>query len=211
MIQKIVAHTYVLISALSTKFSKKMATIEETSIGETKTLIGILILSGCRRDNHLSSAEMWHQLAGTPLYQAAMSERRFCFLLRCLHFDDAATRSKRKKTDRLASIRNFWDEFVSKCHIHYIPEDALTIDEQLLAFHGRCLFWMYIPNKPAKYGIKLVMMCDVDTKYMLNAIPYLGKQSTTLQASKGLHQGHYFTKELTKPYFSSGRNITTDN
>lgn len=33
---------------------------------------------------------------------------------------------------------------------------------------------MYIPNKPAKYGVKLVLANDVHSKYLLAGIPYLG-------------------------------------
>lgn len=49
---------------------------------------------------------------------------------------------------------------------------------------------MYIPKKPSKYGLKLIMMCDSGTKYVTNAIPYLGKGTQT----NGLPQGEYFVK-----------------
>ncbi|XP_062870546.1 piggyBac transposable element-derived protein 4-like [Trichomycterus rosablanca] len=68
---------------------------------------------------------------------------------------------------------------------------------------------MYIPNKPAKYGIKLVLANDVHSKYLLAGIPYLGKQVTQPQGGQSL--GHYFTKELTKQYHQTNRNVTTDN
>lgn len=83
----------------------------------------------------------------------------------------------------------------------------INIDEQLLAFRGRCPFRMYIPNKPAKYGLKIIMMCDNDSKYMINAIPYIGRATVTV----GLPLGEYFVKELTRPLHGSNRNITTDN
>ena len=38
---------------------------------------------------------------------------------------------------------------------------------------------MYIPNKPAKYGIKMVNVNDIKTSYILNAIPYLEKVDST--------------------------------
>ncbi|GBP30200.1 hypothetical protein EVAR_94508_1 [Eumeta japonica] len=41
----------------------------------------------------------------------------------------------------------------------------ITLDEQLLAFRGRCAFRQYIPNKPAKYGIKVFV------KFMLVSNP----------------------------------------
>ena len=38
-------------------------------------------------------------------------------------------------------------------------------------------FRVYIANKPAKYGIKLIMVCDAKFYYMANAMPYLGKHT----------------------------------
>ena len=70
---------------------------------------------------------------------------------------------------------------------------------------------VFIPNKPAKYGLKLVMLCDVESKFKLNAIPYLGKSGNLTQKEKALGLGHHCTKELTKNYHNSGRNVTTDN
>lgn len=64
---------------------------------------------------------------------------------------------------------------------------------------------MYIPNKPAKYGLKIVMMCENGTKYMSNAIPYIGKATDI----GGLPLGEHFVKELTRPHHGSNRNITT--
>ena len=46
----------------------------------------------------------------------------------------------------------------------YIPGPHITVDEQLIAFRGRCAFKMHIANKPAKNGIKLVMACNAESK-----------------------------------------------
>ena len=59
-----------------------------------------------------------------------------------------------------------------------------------------------------RYGLKLVMACDADSAYMLNAIPYIGKHTGT---PKGMTLGEYFTIELTKPFQAQGRVVTTDN
>lgn len=95
-----------------------------------------------------------------------MSERRFCHLSRCLRFDDPATREARRQTDKFTPIRDLWDKLIDKCQANYSPGKCITVDEHLLGFRGRCGFRTFIPNKPAKYGVKLVMTCDVDTKYM---------------------------------------------
>ncbi|XP_066969802.1 piggyBac transposable element-derived protein 4-like isoform X1 [Macrobrachium rosenbergii] len=59
-----------------------------------------------------------------------------------------------------------------------------------------------------RYGIKLVMLCDADSAYMCNAIPYCGKKTG---APKGISLGEYFTMELAKPFKAKGRVVTTDN
>ena len=211
ILTKIMTHTDECITRLCVNFAKQKPAINLLQFDELKALIGVLIFSGCQHDNHLRSDEMFHTKFGHPMYRSALSERRFAFLIRCLHFDDASTQAQRKINDRFIHIRTIWDTFISNCTNNYNPSSAITVDEQLLAFRGKCLFRMYIPNKPAKYGLKLVMACDVESKYMLNAIPYLGKSVNTASIVKEIGMGHYYAKELTKPYHHTGRNITYDN
>lgn len=59
------------------------------------------------------------------------------------------------------------DIFIETCRKSYVT--YITIDEQLMAFRGRCPLRMDIPNKPAKYGIKIIMVCESSTKYMIDA------------------------------------------
>ena len=67
---------------------------------------------------------------------------------------------------------------------------------------------MYIPHKPAKYGLKIMRICDSESSYMLNAMPYVGKK---IKPPHAVALGYYVTMELCKPYFGSNRNITGDN
>ncbi|CAK1603173.1 unnamed protein product, partial [Parnassius mnemosyne] len=137
-----------------------------------------------------------------------MSKERCDFLLQCLHFDDKTFRLQRQKDDPFTPIRDIWELFMVQCRQNYVPGTNVTIDEQLLAFRGRCKFRMYIPNKPAKYGVKLEIMCDSGTRYMLDCMPYLGKGTYT----SGLSLGEYFVKELyTRSIHGTNGNITMDN
>ena len=58
---------------------------------------------------------------------------------------------------------------------NYSDGPYVTIDESLLAFRGRCLFKVYMPYKPGKYGIKVWYMVDASNAYLLNAQIYKGK------------------------------------
>lgn len=106
------------------------------------------------------------------VYQSAVSKKRFAFLL---HFDDAATRAHQKVDDKLDPVRTIQNNFIKNCANNYNLFSALTVDESLLAFRGKCLFSKYFLNKPAKYHLRLGMMCDVKYKFMVNAILYLEK------------------------------------
>lgn len=207
-IQEIVTHTNSFIDLVARKYKVLRNSIQHTTTIEVKALLGILIMTAVRKDNHVSTREMWKLHFGSPIYKAAMSEERFCFLIRCLRFDNLETREERRASDKFAPIRTLWDMFVEKCKDNYQPGRNITVDEQLLAFRGRCGFRQYIANKPAKYGIKIVMACDVNTSYMLNAMPYIGAHT---RPPKGMMLGEYFTMELLRPYYNTQRTVTTDN
>ena len=57
-----------------------------------------------------------------------------------------------------------------------------------------------------KYGIKFWILSEVESKYFLNAIPYLGKDDG--RQIKGL--GEQVTLQLMKPYKNKGYHVTTD-
>ena len=146
----LVANTNDKILAVRAKYKWKKTTTEEVSLMELKALIGILLMTGLKNDNHRSVQQIFAAFEGCPLYRASMSSARFAFLMRVLRFDDCRTRQQRMKRDRLAPIRKLWDNFIEVCQRVYVPGPHLTIDEQLVPFRGRTSFKMYIPNKPAK-------------------------------------------------------------
>ena len=150
MIDEIVLWTNKRIEQDAANYKRQTAAIGPTERAEVRALIGLLIFSGAQRDNHLSTREMWDPMTGSPMYQTAMSESRFCFLINSLRSDNPGTREARRTVDKFAPKRKLWDMFVENCGKMHVPGENLTVDEQLLAFRGRCPFKIYIPNKPAK-------------------------------------------------------------
>ena len=151
MLARICVYTNQRIESLRQKYKIQDCVVtRNVGLMEMKGFLGLIILSGVKKDSHLTTEEMWSPVIGAPLYRSTISERRFTFLLRALRFDDSTTREARAKKDRLAPIRQLWDDLVRHCGEMYIPGPHLTVDEQLLSFRGKCVFRMYIPNKPAK-------------------------------------------------------------
>jgi hypothetical protein len=111
---------------------------------------------------------LWDPASGSDVYRSVMPLQRKRFLIQCFRFDD---KSMRNKEDPFVHIRGLWSRFVENCTAYYSPSIHCTIDEQLLSFRDRCPFRVYIPNKPDKYGIKIVMICDSPISYLGKATP----------------------------------------
>lgn len=146
---------------------------------------------------------------GIEIFRLTMSIKRFKFLLRCLRFDNKDTREERKRFDKLAAIRQFFDMFVKNCKDGYNLSEFTTIDEKLEAFRGKCQFRQYIPSKPNKYGIKIFALCDAKMFYTANLEVYVGRQPEGPFLVE--NSGQSIAERLSQPIHKSGRNITMDN
>ncbi|GBP24123.1 PiggyBac transposable element-derived protein 4 [Eumeta japonica] len=85
----------------------------------------------------------------------------------------------------------------------------MTLDEQLLAFRGRCAFRQYIPNKPAKYGIKVFALVDVYYPYTFNLEIYAGQQPEG--PFRLSNERHDVVMRMARPVLGKHLNITMDN
>ncbi|KAJ8926712.1 hypothetical protein NQ314_020892 [Rhamnusium bicolor] len=73
---------------------------------------------------------------------------------------------------------------------------------------------MYMPNKPCKYGIKIVCMTDAKTHYFYNGYIYACKDSDGYGINKALKQFFKPTQSvlrLIRPIENTNRKITADN
>ena len=85
-------------------------------------------------------------------------------------YDERSSRINRLKNDKFALI-----DSCKKC---YNPNFDLAVDEQLIPCKCRCRFLQFIKNKADIYGIKFWMLVDSSSKYVWNALPYLGKDES---------------------------------
>lgn len=84
----------------------------------------------------------------------------------------------------------------------------------LVAFRGRCKFKVYMPKKPARYGIKIMCLTDARNNYLYNAYIYSGKGSDSISldsSEKKLKIPTQAVIGLSKGVEKSNRNITADN
>lgn len=181
---------------------------QEVDLTEIKASVGLCLNAGLHKSNHESLSSLWSENEGRPMFTATMSRNRFTSILKFLRFDNRATRQERQVDDKLAPFRDFCNLFQAQLPKFYIPGPDLCVDEQLVAFRGRCGFRQYIPSKPAKYGIKIWWCCDSQTCYPLKGDVYLGRQPGQ---QREVGQGARVVKQLVEPWRRSGRNVTADN
>ncbi|XP_039277065.1 piggyBac transposable element-derived protein 4-like [Nilaparvata lugens] len=179
-----------------------------TNVPEIKALIGLLFMAGELKNSGLNLQDLFSPIHGPPIFRYGMSKNRFQFLLLTLRFDDKNSRAERKANDRFAAFREFWELFLKNCRAYYTPSEYVTVDETLLSFRGRCIFRMYMKNKPDKYGLKIVSLCDAKTYYFLGGIPYLGKERREIE---NVSKPTSYVLNLVDSLKNSNRNVTTDN
>lgn len=138
-----------------------------------------------------------------------MSRDLFKLILRCLRFDDIDERNRKiAEGDKFAAMSEIWYEVINNFQVYFRPSQDITIDEQLFGTKARCKFIQYIPSKPEKFGIKNWMAVCNQSKYILNCIPYLGKDESR---PENLLFGEHVVHQLIRPYENLGYKVTTDN
>jgi hypothetical protein len=124
---------------------------------EIRAFFGLLLIAAALRCQKETISEMWttDETICRAVFTAAMVWNRFAHMLQFIRFDDKSTRVQPKANDKLAAIREVWDQFVENCKKLFEPFEYMTVDEQLVAFCGKCPMRQYMTSKPAKYGIKV--------------------------------------------------------
>lgn len=183
----------------------KRKTFKQIDIIEMEAFLGLLVLLGAFRARYRDVDELWSTRDGYPICRATMTRERFVQIKSVLRFDDPL---RRDRHDKLAPVRDMFQEFNSNLSRHYVPSPYLTIDEQLLEYHGRVRFRQYISSKPGKFGIKILWLCCAESYYILNGVIYIGVG--TVVPNENLTT-FGVTMHLMQPFLNTGRHLTGDN
>lgn len=210
VINIVVKCTNIYIDSVRNQFERERDARPTDTI-EIRAVFGLLYIIGSLRSSRKNLRGLWDNSKGNGVESCylSMSEKRFRFLLRCLRFDDIGDREVRTQTDKLAPIREVSQLLVNNFQKYFSPSEYLTVDEQLLAFRGRCGFRQYIPSKPAKYGVKVFALVDCKNAYTLNLEVYVGKQPEG--PYKLSTSAEDLVIRLTEIVHGTNRNITGDN
>lgn len=216
MLNEIVYYTNMKLAQFREKYKDNShQTLRDIDIIELKAFLDLLVYTEVFKSGNESLNSLFAtDGTGRDVFRCTMSKRRFETLLCALRFDDFTDREERIKVDRACAINNIFNKFIANSQQNFSLGSYTCIDESLVAFRGRWGFKMYMPNKPAKYGIKILCLTDARNNYLFNAYIYTGKGSDGRTLSLEERQLQIPTQavvRLVKPIEKSNRNVTADN
>lgn len=134
----------------------------------------------------------------------------FCESLRspdarpALQFNNGAIRSpKGHQTGVMEAIQ---EKFSSL----FLPHRDLCIDESLMPWRGRLSFMQHMPPKRHRFGVKMFMVCDVKTGYVLRFLGYPGA-TVSLPKRKELGYGGSVVADLLADFPGKGHSPLVEN
>ena len=176
---------YELLSAETNKYAQYCQTLKlknnlkwhEISAREIKAYIGILIYMGIV---HLPQIEDYFssEFCDCWIVRNAMSCKRFQMISRFLHLHDETQQPDPydPNPDILYNVRPILD-LTKKYKEHFQPGCNLSIAEATIGFNGRFISQQYKEEKPTKRRIKVWVIVDSLTKYVLSTLIYTGQKS----------------------------------
>ncbi|XP_071156425.1 piggyBac transposable element-derived protein 4-like [Mytilus edulis] len=114
----------------------------------------------------------------TPWFSGMFSRNRFQLLLRCLHLVNNKNTPQRNSEfyDPSAWFKPIVEHANMVFKRYLTPKRELSIDESLIGTKARTIMTQYIPSKSSKFGIKLWMLVEASTGYIIHFLPYRGKR-----------------------------------
>lgn len=189
------------------KENSRLVSWKDTNIEELWRFFGLTMLMP--RSKKLQISEYWSKdsLLKTPIFGEMMARDRYLIILRLLHFCD---NNSPKNNDTLFKLRKIVDHFRNSFKSSFKPGKELCIDESLLLFKGRLFFKQYIPAKRHRFGVKLFVLCDSKTGYILDFVVYTGKTTEINQSNRFGVTGDVVLT-LLQPYLDAGHCLYVDN
>ena len=144
--------------------------------------LGICILMGCKRLPGVRQYWMRSQpFLYCQLISSIMSCERWEDITRCLHLVDNSSVVRDvndPRFDRIAKTRWLVEMFVTVSKEIYNLEREITVDECVIPYKGRyCFIRQFMPDKPARFGIKVWMLASSKSRFVWQMEVYFGERT----------------------------------
>lgn len=179
----------------------------DTNVSEMYSFLALIMMMSHARKSDMKDYWSTDPMLHMPLFGKVMSQDRFFLLLRVIHF---CNNENQPENDRLFKIRLVMDRLKQKFSDVFTPFQNLCIDESLMLWKGRLVFKQYIPSKRHRFGVKLFILCDVETCFVMNFIVYTGKNTEIVMNDEAGISGSVVTT-LMAPFLDKGHQLFIDN
>ena len=115
------------------------------------------MILGAYKAHYRNVPELFSEINGHPICKVTISKERFWQIKRMFRIDD---KLRRNPADVLAPLGRTVD-ILQKTFQENFTSSQLTIDEQLVEFHGKVKMKQYIASKPGEFGINYKDILDV--------------------------------------------------
>ena len=172
----------------------------EVYVEELQAFIGLNIAMGLLHLPQVRDYWSTNEILATPWFPSIMSRDRFFKILRYLHLVDSSKQKKRGEEgyDILFKVRPLIDHLGAVLQKYYQPSCHLSIDEMMIGTRCRISFLQYIPKKPTRFGIKVWVLAEAKTGYVLDFQVYTGASEE--KSERDVSLGHKVVMQLMEPY-----------
>jgi hypothetical protein len=150
----------------------------DIDVSDLKDFLAIIFIAGVqkRKDNtqHWWSNDPYFEF---PLAKKIMSGKKFHMMLRYLHVCDLHHQPSIASPtySPLYKVQEFMDYLTHRAKMAFEAGPSLSLDETLVRTFGRIKFKVRIISKAARYGIKIYVLADAETSYVLQVLVYTGQ------------------------------------
>ena len=138
-----------------------------------------------------------------------MSGKKFHRVLRFLHVCSVADQPSYNDENYtpVYKVQEFMDNLQQRFSRLFTPGAQLSLDESLIRAFGRIKFKVRIITKAARYGIKLYVLTDAETAYVLKVIVYTGKTTYNDHEKENTKKTVQVVTQLCKAFEGSYRTV----
>jgi len=183
---------------------------------DIREFIAILFLGGVQKRKD-KTVNWWSDdpLLEFPIVKKIMSGKKFHKILRYLHVCDMHMQPSVNSPEYspLYKVQEMKDYIEHRSKLAFEAGPYLSLDESLVRAFGRIKFKVRIITKSARYGIKIYVLADARTSYVMKVLVYTGQytyRNTHSDVNEETKKTVKVCKELCKPYEGSHRVIFVD-
>lgn len=181
---------------------------------DLENFFAVLFISGIQKRKD-KPTNWWseNKILESSLIKKVMSGRRFFDMLRYLHCCPVENRdSSAVDYDPMYKVNEVKDYLESRYDKVFSPGQQLSLDETLIRAFGRIKFKVRIITKAARYGIKIYVVTDAVTAFVLRVLVYTGKSTYYDDAESNAEKLKtvQIVKRLVEPFAGSHRTIYID-